>query len=729
MKRQERSRKTVNSDRVAQANKDLDATILAANEANESAKAVENAIQQNDISGATDACFLGYGTICLAHRTDVGRGPILEIKKWNIRDAVTNRLEDFKRSLGEGYSGLRALSPENAVFIGVRRGVLDVKELGKVWSKSVKPLRWIKGFQGKTGLALLINGNHRRSVMESIHQKSLEGLERLEIALENMKRKGDTQSEQYQRALEAWNSSQDTLQRVGRWMVKVYDLDAIEEHHLRIKIRSYLSRNVNIWHTADTEDSYLQILYTFLTGMSTAEEAITFVKSNSDNMPNSRAGRASSNGTMLCDRKPFSAKLLFDSRTTVSPFLEALCREGYLQFLFLCTNVDVPHLKNLTAEELEDVRNELHEKACNEFTGHSVDFLAIPTEFIALLENAFQNHLAGSVLNFGSPLDVHIQTWEDDYEGYVKDIAHQAEAWVEEACTTTFKDAPDTIDLLQKLCLKLEWLLNGRLFDSVSIGLYDERYRKPMIVPEMILSIVRGVHAVRAGYDWMFTMIEPLYVFSIFEYKSSSSRGASTILASHFKNRWSYNRTLSCFYSARLAIAGPIHQELTGPKTKQWSNTKGPENWRLPRLLGFTSSAGPQASVTPSSIPETLSWEGIDEESESSDETDQEGVSEGDVLQEEKEDTEEDSNVPADKSIEIIELDQSPVAGPSMQLGPTLRVKGNGLVKAAFKRKRAGEDAPKDSALKMKRPRSIGATKPRPKLVLRRVVFSKNKKQ
>ncbi|KAF9461604.1 hypothetical protein BDZ94DRAFT_1371119 [Collybia nuda] len=562
MKRQIRARKTVQTHPDAQ----------VANEADASANAVENAIQQNDTSEAADTCFLGYGTICLAHRTDVGRGPILEIKKWNIRDAVTNQLEDFKHSLGEGYSGLQALSPENAVFIGVRRGVLDVEELGKVWSKSVKPLKWIKGVQGKTGLALLINGNHRRSVMESIHQKSLEVLDRLETTLGDMERKGDIRSEQYQRAHKARNSSRDTLQRVGRWTVKVYDLalfaDAIESHILHIKIRIYLSRN---------------ILYMFIAGMSTAEEAITFVKSNSDNTPTSRAGRASSNGTMLCERKPFSAKLLFDSRTTVSPFLKALCREGYLQFLFLCTDLDVPHLDDVTADEFEDVRNELHEQACNEFTGHRVDFLAIPTEFVTLLENAFQTHLAEAVLNFGSPLDDHIQTWEDNYEVYVRDVVHEAGAWVEQACTTTFKDAPEMIELLQNLQVKLEWILDGRLFDCASVGMYDEKYRKPLIVPEMILSIVRGVHAVRAGYDWMFTLVEPL---------SSSTRGASTILASHFKTRWSYNLTLSSFYSARLAIAGPVHQALTVPKTKQWSNTKGPEvksgiYISLTKLLGF----------------------------------------------------------------------------------------------------------------------------------------------
>ncbi|KAF9461606.1 hypothetical protein BDZ94DRAFT_1237592 [Collybia nuda] len=561
---------------------ELDTAIDAATVANESASLADSAIKNNTTTLAIESCFMGYATICLADRTDLGRGPILEIKQWNTREVVTNRLQDFISSLGEDYAHLRALAPEHAVLLGVRRKALENCELTRTWDPElIRPIKWKADVVGQPGYAMLINGNHRRSFMETINKDSIDALTLLDRVLSGL---SDKESADYKRAAESRVKTLEALQTMGKWIARVYDLDLIDNNTHRDSIQIQMASNTRIWHAADTEDDFLQILYRLLDRMRTSEEAVEFVFDNIRDAPLGRAGKAATNPTMiwhisrylvfpgLGERRPFSANFLTKSRLTTSPFIEAFTELGRRQFQFCLLDLSVPDYNICTDEERTAFADQIRILTINGFAGHQVYVEAGDHELVTIFEDVFVSMFKDHMAILGSPLDKHRELWGRAFKEYNMELKTQVSTWAKTDMSDKWAEKPHLHSMLGGVVARLTWIVDGGLFETHKVGIHLPGYSMPLVVPVFVLGIGRRLNDVWKGLVLIYTLIEPLYLFSLSEYRTQ--RTTSDALGAHYTDRPLYYKALATIFGTLMKTdkagasvevgSGKEYRKLTG---------------------------------------------------------------------------------------------------------------------------------------------------------------------
>ncbi|KAF9461603.1 hypothetical protein BDZ94DRAFT_1371118 [Collybia nuda] len=568
-------------------------TVRLALETEETIGAIADAIDEGEVEIAAKSCFLGYATINLADRRDLGRGPILNIQQWNARDTKVSKIHEFQENLGEEFEFMQPLELQHAVILGVRRDAIDMSCLMQSWpTRGLASIEWMESAVGKEGKALLINGNHRRTMMEMCMAPVVDKLEKLDNLVKGSL---DVKTKEHKQLLEVWKKTREQLESTGRWGAKVYDLDAIESHVSRDQIKLFLASNVKVWQAVDQAGDYLNMVLPLICELETPEQAAQFINKQSDKANTTRASRAGSNPTLLWHLsqylnvpalrvwQPFSANFLHQRKDTPSPFLEALLFEGTCQLYFLCVDIKVISYRESSEEDILLFQKRISALFRHKFTKFGACLTILNKAFFDICEQVYMEHLAPLADRFGSLIPRNAKDWDMAFDIYRETLKADLGAWAKEMQEGEARGKKHESKLLSTFDRRLEWIFDGQLFERPSIGIHIATFPKPILVPAFIIQVGKDVLDAHIGYQWLFSLIEPLYGAILSEYNKGSGRVISTVLKSHHISYEAYNKALSLFLSHREAYIKPIHYTLkTLPKpTYPGELTKNAEDVEL----------------------------------------------------------------------------------------------------------------------------------------------------
>lgn len=156
----------------------------------------------------------------IATDDDLGRGPAWKLQQWNVRDAKKENITKFRARIGPHREHLKNLEHGNAIIVVVTGDVMDFSSLTHSWNPAdIQNIKWLTTELGKGSVFLLVNGNHRRLLMQDINEELLKIYEKLKAEKEALEAKELEVSDAFSKA---YSGVMNNLMVHGEWIVKVY---------------------------------------------------------------------------------------------------------------------------------------------------------------------------------------------------------------------------------------------------------------------------------------------------------------------------------------------------------------------------------------------------------------------------------------------------------------------------------------------------------------------------
>lgn len=196
---------------------------------------------------------------------------------------------------------------------------------------------------------------------------------------------------------------------------------------------------------------------------------------------------------------PFPSTFVNDNKHMPSPFIELLLDEGFLQVGFLCHDFEVPDPKSLGEEAIEDFRKQVRKASRNNFSSRPHMHYILDASFIGAIEEAFVECLSNDMTLFGTGLLSSDTIWKKAMKGYIVEVTKRMEKWVG-IRKRDWSDHPAELRVLDQIGMKLEWILNYKIFDSFDVGMHFPNSPKPLLTPTLIQTVANQLLKVSKGY-------------------------------------------------------------------------------------------------------------------------------------------------------------------------------------------------------------------------------------
>lgn len=200
--------------------------------------------------------------------------------------------------------------------------------------------------------------------------------------------------------------------------------------------------------------------------------------------------------------KPFPATTLNVWKNIPAPFIELLLDEGYLQFGFLCHDIDLPNPQELDESELEPIKKKIRRMGAKNFNMLPHMYHLLDIGFLAEIEKAYRNNLPIDVTLFGTGLLISDEVWQKAMVRYLVSLRTQLGIWVKDR-KEYWEGHPAELRLLDQVENKLVWMFDFKMFDSWDVGLHFETAPKPFLTPTLISSFAIQLQDAWKGYLWV----------------------------------------------------------------------------------------------------------------------------------------------------------------------------------------------------------------------------------
>jgi hypothetical protein len=185
-------------------------------------KSVHELSEKEKFTIQSDAatCCRGMGKMVVATDNDLGRGPSWTIRDWNKREALDANLKKFRESVGVNGEQLRNLTHATAITVVATGDIVDFKSLTHSFNPdNVQRVKWLTKVKGENGVFLLVNGNHRRLLMQLMNAERLKVYDNVEAKMKEYKDKNLAPPDEL---IKAHELALKDLEKNGDWFLQFY---------------------------------------------------------------------------------------------------------------------------------------------------------------------------------------------------------------------------------------------------------------------------------------------------------------------------------------------------------------------------------------------------------------------------------------------------------------------------------------------------------------------------
>lgn len=197
----------------------------------------------------------------------------------------------------------------------------------------------------------------------------------------------------------------------------------------------------------------------------------------------------------LAKLRPFSADFINNNKGFTSPFLEVMLLQGAQQLYFLFHDAEIPTPETINSPP--DVLDMIKKLASSCPLWHLLN-----SGFIKHLDDAYKEHLKPYISLFGTSFTSSKQ-WNSQYEEYVKEIKVRVEEQWLVTAKETWKDHPKELAILTQIPMRLDWILEHNLFDTLDSGITFPEHNLPVLSPMIIIDIVAEVGEIQNTLKWV----------------------------------------------------------------------------------------------------------------------------------------------------------------------------------------------------------------------------------
>lgn len=286
--------------------------------------------------------------------------------------------------------------------------------------------------------------------------------------------------------------------------------DAIEAHENCDVIKLSLAANNKTFQVLDTPEDTLNLLYPLLAECTEYEQGERLVIVQYDTHEGPKVGRTMK---ALCNPKllwlvaryvrfpalaklrPFSADFINSHKGFSAPFLEVMLFQGAQQLYFLFHEQEIPSPETINSDS--GVSDMLDNLASSRPLWHLLNSV-----FIQHLDDAYKEHLKPCLSLFGTSF-ISNDKWNSQYEEYVKEIKVRVEEQWMATAKETWKDHPKELAVISQIPMRLDWILEQQIFNTLDSGISFPGQKLPVLSPMIIIDIVSEVGEIQNTLKWV----------------------------------------------------------------------------------------------------------------------------------------------------------------------------------------------------------------------------------
>ncbi|KAF8062584.1 hypothetical protein FPV67DRAFT_1673054 [Lyophyllum atratum] len=484
----------------------------------------------NELADLVESHFVGWGTMPLVGQVDT---PEIQRGTWNPRDPIPTTVAAFYRQLDNGRL-MDSLNPKHAIVLAVDLSALSVPP--SKTSDAAAPLKWVREAVGRKGVLLLVNGRHREELMKKQMAPHTHHISELKKLLESIPKSKEPNGLTVTQVHNAIQELEAQVKDLSQWMVKVYDLTALEKDKRAADIRVFLAANPEIYGLADSSDNACRMILREIAGCSAKDARARIDLAMDYSITNNSKLRSvflnTSWALALADLHQFEGiprsaclyvNFQYETKNVGIPFAFHFLQATVIMYQILSsTSIEFEDFDFASAPE--DHLLNLHAALILRFKESPmesrgvIDHGFLDTSFFAIVTEMFSKHLALVSARGGEPINCNSnrpggRSWDRAFTPYAAELIESVDRWIAEQ-RMAYKEDKYRLKLLEQLPNKLRWVLHGQVIRLS--GLVPQLKTKlPVMELSFLRSVMQDMHTVQFAVNQVLAWFEPFYPYFV----------------------------------------------------------------------------------------------------------------------------------------------------------------------------------------------------------------------
>ncbi|KAF8057185.1 hypothetical protein FPV67DRAFT_1456417 [Lyophyllum atratum] len=484
----------------------------------------------NELADLVESHFVGWGTMPLVGQVDT---PEIQRGTWNPRDPIPTTVAAFYRRLDNGRL-MDSLNPKHAIVLAVDLSALSVPP--SKTSDAAAPLKWVTEAVGRKGVLLLVNGRHREELMKKQMAPHTHHISELKKLLESIPKSKEPNGLTVTQVHNAIQELEAQVKDLSQWMVKVYDLTALEKDKRAADIRVFLAANPEIYGLADSSDNACRMILREIAGCSAKDARARIDLAMDYSITNNSKLHSvflnTSWALALADLHQFEGiprsaclyvNFQYETKNVGIPFAFHFLQATVIMYQILSsTSIEFEDFDFASAPE--DHLLNLHAALILRFKESPmesrgvIDHGFLDTSFFAIVTEMFSKHLAPVSARGGEPINCNSnrpggRSWDRAFTPYAAELIESVDRWIAEQ-RMAYKEDKYRLKLLEQLPNKLRWVLHGQVIRLS--GLVPQLKTKlPVMELSFLRSVMQDMHTVQFAVNQVLAWFEPFYPYFV----------------------------------------------------------------------------------------------------------------------------------------------------------------------------------------------------------------------